>query len=498
MRKPLLCILLAFMLSACSVRELHEARQTVAVADSLRNAGTCYADSLRLAQAIRIFDAWRWLYPTDGAHADYHYGRLLAQQGNYQDAMQYFIRITRCTTSDKTIVGRAYSNMGDMACQQGYDTLAVALYEQSALAFRQAADTIGYTYALNGMAFCYGNMPDIEQSILLLDSAAQLTSDTAVHAKLMETKASAYYSNMQFDSTLYWLNRLQTFCPDAFTDFCLLRKAQAFYSLQQKDSATRYAQTLVKQCDEPHYLVNAYYIILHDDLPKTQQELVAMDEHRMDHNDATNAIALSQRAALITLQQYLQQSDLRRRYSTGAFILLIFIIVSISIYRYKSKYKHNRIQLSIRHRQNLLQQIDNETQNAVHNRLLLEQQVEHLLHKEQNLKQSIQHKLENAIRTLNKSTDLRTELHLDDYNKMRPIANKQLYNVADILQNRGLSPREVQFCILVLLDCNRSQIADLLYYSKSSIGKTKDNIAKKLGGKGCELRNLIIESVCIA
>ena len=118
-------LLLAGMVGqGCSSRALHEAEAVVAQADSLWQVGLMYGidagDSLSLAQAYETLGAYQFLSPftfhpsSSFTHACYHYGKLLRAKDDPENAMRCFINATHSRTHDYHILGRVYSNMGDL------------------------------------------------------------------------------------------------------------------------------------------------------------------------------------------------------------------------------------------------------------------------------------------------------------------------------------------------------------------------------------------------
>ena len=133
-------ITLFCLFAACTPREVHDAQQIVAQADSLRAEGRMYGidegDSLTLAQAYETLSTFNspllsTLNPqlsTSYAHACYHYGRLLRQKENPVEAMQVFIDATHSNTRDYHILGRIYSNMGSICHLAGDFSLSYDMY----------------------------------------------------------------------------------------------------------------------------------------------------------------------------------------------------------------------------------------------------------------------------------------------------------------------------------------------------------------------------------
>ncbi|MBR2167845.1 MAG: hypothetical protein IJ920_05970, partial [Paludibacteraceae bacterium] len=107
--------LAALLLSGCKSRAVEEAREVIAVADSLRAEGQGYTDSVAIAEAYNTLEKWQYLYPTDYVHACYHYGRLLRNNDDPVAAMEVFINATHSRSKDYHILGRIYSNMGSIS-----------------------------------------------------------------------------------------------------------------------------------------------------------------------------------------------------------------------------------------------------------------------------------------------------------------------------------------------------------------------------------------------
>ena len=153
---PLVCLLIA-------CQPVRDARQTIAVADSLRvNEGITCDDSLALANAYTTLGHWRLIYPDDYARSCYYYGRMLRNRNDQVAAMQAFICgmhapyvqrfIPLPHFTDYHILGRIYSNMGTMCHLVDEFELAYLMYENSSAQFCHAGDTTMYYYARNAMA----------------------------------------------------------------------------------------------------------------------------------------------------------------------------------------------------------------------------------------------------------------------------------------------------------------------------------------------------------
>ena len=112
-------------------------------------------------------------------------------------------------------------------------------------------------------------------------------------------------------------------------------------------------------------------------------------------------------------------------------------------------------------------------------------------------KQQMMAQIENRCSMLRKSTNLTGDLCWSDYDKMCTIVNQQFFLFASKLKETNvLNETEIRLCILVLIGLKRQEISAILPYALSSVGKLKDNTAKKLGTTGKNLREYLINMIC--
>ena len=92
--------------------------------------------------------------------------------------------------------------------------------------------------------------------------------------------------------------------------------------------------------------------------------------------------------------------------------------------------------------------------------------------------------------------EIAVELKWNDFDSVSNIIDSHFYLLATKLRQKAvLNETEIRLCILVLIGLNRSQIANTMPYALNSIGKLKDQTAKKLGTSGKNLRNFLIKMV---
>lgn len=92
----------------------------------------------------------------------------------------------------------------------------------------------------------------------------------------------------------------------------------------------------------------------------------------------------------------------------------------------------------------------------------------------------------------NHPEELKKELFWGDYEKMCAVANIKLGGLMDKLsQYKTLNETEKRLCVLVLIDLQRKQIAEILPYAQNSVGKLKNTVAKKLQTDGKSMKNML-------
>ena len=493
--KILLLASSAVFLGSCSSRAIHEAEAVVAQADSLWQAGLMYGsdagDSLSLAQAYKTlgdiplpFRTLLGVGSSDSyAHACYHYGKLLRAKDHPAEAMQAFINATHSRTHDYHILGRVYSNMGSICHLAGDFPLSYDMYEKSADMFLQNGDTLAYYYGLNNMAFEKAMLADKESCIGLLHNIEQHCIDRGVICKTLETKAELYLKCNQYDSVLYYANENFSITENNASALLI---AQAYNYIGEKDSATYYANRVLSQTQELYELNNALYILTADDDTK---DMDAIRETAADRSDTQKLIEkrkskLSQ-SILLLEQDLARKPDLKWLYTVIAVVLFICSAI-ILVHVWRKRKQHQQIIHEIDIKQHQQAQL-------IEGIATLHTEISQLSEQQQKTHLQLLTDIEATCSALRNTKDLHKEPYWKDYGQLCEMINRRFNNLAFLLQKYSLSEREVRLCVLVLLDLNRQQIAEILPYSLNGIGKFKYRVAQKLGTNGGNLRNFLIK-----
>ena len=468
-------LLLVCAFTACTPRSIREAQSIVAQADSLRAKGCVYSDSAELAQAYETLGQWQWFYADEYAHACYHYGRILREKEYPVEAMQAFVSATHSGTKDYHILGRVYSNMGSICHLAGEFQLSYVMYERSADMFIRNGDTLAFYYAYNDMAFELAEQKKKNEALVLLNSIE--CSDTILLSSVHLTKAEMYKTEELYDSAIYYANLTCKIPQHQLTK--MLIKAQSYSYMGLKDSAVYYANELIRYTGELFYMNSALYILTHEDDKKDIKEVRGISAERSD----TQKLIEIRQGKLSQAVQLLEQ-DLHRKpdYRWLYAILATLVVVGASIYTYIYRKRRQHALLSQQVEDLAIQNIEAETQH------------EKIINNLEKHKRTITDEIEKNCQLIIKAESFPQNIYWKEYDKMRASIDCQFYMIATKLSKKNiLNETEIRLCVLVLLNLKRVDISRTLPYASSSIGKLKDQTAKKLNTTGKNLRDYLIK-----
>ena len=492
-------LLLAFstvFLGSCSSRAIHEAEAVVAQADSLWQAGLMYGidagDSLTLAQAYKTlqehsvfsrqlsevcpFVPCTSLLRTY-SHACYHYGKLLRAKDHPAEAMQAFINATHSRTRDYHILGRVYSNMGDLCHLAGDFQLSYDMFEKSGEMYLLNGDSLLYFYDLNNMAYELAEQGKKEETMALLNTIPVIDEDLSSLTNY--TKAELYMKIGHYDSAIYYAHSARISEISSIGASLIL--AQSYSFLEIEDSAVYYANFIIGHSNSLSSINNALYILSNDDKTK---DIDAVRQTSADRSDTQKMIAIQQgklsQSVLLLEADINRKPDWRWLYAVMATVLIIGAAIVVYVYR-----KHKKHDL-------LAQKISDLTlkSNAVqanHEKLVNRYESQHQRREEETL---------HRCALLRECPQIAVELKWSDFDAACSIIDSHFYLLATKLRQKAvLNETEIRLCILVLIGLNRIQIANTMPYALNSIGKLKDQTAKKLGTSGKNLRDFLIKMV---
>ena len=384
------------------------------------------------------------------SHADqnalslYQQGRALREEGKQVEAMQAFIEATHSGTDDEALLGRVYSNMANMCRQANEHETAFEVYALSVEHFQKAGDTLAFAYALNNMAWEQAAMAHKDSALALVEKAVRVYPQEPLLEKVRESRAAACLFAKEYDSVLVYTT------PPA-NDYLLTLRAQAFSFLQMDDSASYYAQVLLPRTTNLFALDDLYYILTHNDSTANKERIRELSSQRADVQKTIKVRHGELMKAVEILKQDLAPQEKPKPWKI---ILLVVLGVSLLVWAALVAKKQHR-----------------------------------LLTQKSEFEQARLFELEQNIRHLQETKDLRQELQWTDFQSFCTQIDKRFNAFAGKLSAQGLNEQDIRICVLVLIGLSHKQIAEMLNCSPKSIGKLKDLTAHKLGVSGGQLQD---------
>ena len=470
-------VVLLLCFSSCS--SWHEAKAVIAMADSIdQTKHVIYDDTAALGRTIRCLDNpfGRVLMSNTLGKAYYYMGRNYSLSNQIVEAAGCYIEADRLQIDDPIYRGRVNSNMAYICAQNNNDSLALIFYERASNDFKESGNEWRYSQMLLTVAHHRINLHHflIADSLLHIAKSHQL--DSSYQARYYETCGLYHYEQLQYDSALVYFNRgLEYWQTEEERCFSYLKKMQSYYLGDISiDSTMHYARKLILISNNPNYISNAYYCLMHDAKEKNDAQLLSTYSHaRTDAQKLLRDGMIKDAAAIPKLIEYLQNPHpLRWVWITLIIILAVCIILAIGAVVYRQR---NRI---------AREQIDKLSTHVENQEALISQE---LYYRQFGKKLSnivdrfhTPHKRWKEYKTLKR--DLRPWLHIWMCK----------------LDTLPLSEREKIFCTISLVYSHMTdiEIAEYLCYDKHGIRVFKQRISKKLGTTSADfldfLRNLSI------
>ena len=391
-------------------------------------------------------------HTAEDAFALYQQGRALREESRQVEAMQAFIEAAHSGTDDEALLGRVYSNMANMCRQANDHETAFEVYAHSAEHFQKAGDTLAFAYALNNMAWEQAAMAHKDSAGAFVSEAVRVYPREPLLEKVRETQAAACLFAKEYDSVLVYT------APPA-NEYLLTLRAQAYSYLQMDDSATYYAQLLLPQTTNLFALDDLYYILTHNDSSADKETLRSLASLRADTQNA-----IKERHGELTKAVEILKQDLAPQEKTKPWKIILLVVLGFGLLVWAA----------------------------------LVAKKQHRLHTQKSqFEQTRRFELEQNIRHLQETKDLRQELQWTDFQSFCTQIDKRFNAFAAKLSAQGLNEQDIRICVLVLIGLSHKETAEMLNCSPKSIGKLKDLTARKLGVSGGQLQEKLLKTAIL-
>lgn len=317
----------------CSLSSCHwqEAREVIAVADSIdQNEHRIYNDTVALKKVICTLDnpVGRILLPNILGKAYYYLGRNYSFSNLIVNAAECYIEADILQIDDPIYRGRVNSCMGYICAQNNSDSLALIFYERASEDFLESKDEWYYAQTLLDRAEFQTNLHNYVIADSLLQNALSYNLDSAYIARYYETKGLYYYELQQHDSALVYFKKsikLHQMDPS----YTYLKILQTYHRIQLLDSAIPYAQWIISNSNNPNYRLNAYYILITKATQENQINLLA--EYSEARQDTHRILESLNETYSIATQKLLLYLNNPHPWRWGWILLVILIVICIAL-----------------------------------------------------------------------------------------------------------------------------------------------------------------------
>ena len=475
--QTIVCVL--GMMCICSACTWYEAKEVIALADSLdQTEHVIYDDTAALSQAIRTLDNpfGRLFQRNTLGKAYYYMGRNLEDyHQQVAEAAGCYIEADRLEIDDPIYRGRVNSCMGYICAQNNNDSLALVFYERASEDFEKSGNEWRYAHSLLDRIEFNVKLHNYIVADSLLKIAKTYSVDSSYQARYYETRGLYFYEQQQYDSALVYFERgLEYWQNEENRCFCYLKIMQAYYSSEKDiDAALHYAKLIVEISTNPNYLSNAYYCLMQDAKNKGDAELLSKYSHaRTDTQKLLRDGMIKDAEALLILEDYLQNPH-PWRWSwiiiVCCVILYIILLIGIVVYR---RFTTAQLKASSEQIISLSAQIKKQAEE-LHNH-------------------NTQHYYDKCLYKIRRKYP-KPRHQWNEYDQLKKDVNPYLQNWLIALEKLNLTQRENVFCVLSFIYPQMSieDLASNMCISKDALMVRKTRMTKKIGITSAQLNNFL-------
>ena len=413
------------------------------------------------------------------ARAYYYWGSVCRDQNMQAEAIEKFLMAIPLVqaTSDKSLLGRIYNNIGYLYYLQKLYTKADSIFRQAEEIGIQQKDTILQSEALT----MQGSISLIRSDYLQAENKllqAQTVSESSDQSRLKFTISNALsllYSRigdkkkaLQYAKMSISLQEDTTHCYYSF-----LVLGEAYFKTGKYDSASYY---LSKSLTSPDYGIKADACMRLADIANKQGDTSAslvMERMYSAYRDSMEQY--SQHTKILEAEQRMAIQKQRTRYESylNKYFLVVIVLITVCM---------GILLLSVnyhfRHRRQEQQQLERENELR---QKYIRQKEQHtaLINKTRKYSEVIQ-KIDNILAIYKKKKIPKEFLDENDWVRLQAEVDPQGI-INSISEKYKLSEMECHLCCLLLLDYSIADVGRIIQRERMSVYRMEHAISKKMG-----------------
>ncbi len=408
-------------------------------------------------------------------------GRMYKSLHRYEEATIEYINALDCLNDkkDDTLLGKIYSDMGDICFFQDDYLDSRKKYQLAVDCFKKAGKNIDAGYKSLDIGRTYYAVKDYKTAQKYFHKALYQTTDSLLCGSAFQEIGVIYFWTKHYDSAQYYLRKSMQF-PSIGYNFAVRSYilSDSYYNTQQYDSAYLYAAKAVKQPSNFYTKRECYRILVN--IEYLRKDLKLMGKYMVKYQALTESIRKIESQTKSTVLETMHKSTVdatnskfENRLLAGLAILVIGLS-ALLYYIYRRRTRQENIAIEKQHNE--------QTESILKEEILKRRNV--LLHKIETLKTEQAGERKKALPSEKEMIDKRL------YDQIIRFDNPEIFfREMDLTLNKlvtklnslyiGITPKEMTWCCLHLLQIPNQDILLLLNYKPESLNKLKQRLAKK-------------------
>ena len=414
--------------------------------------------------------------------------RMYKYSFHYEDATLLLMKAidNADKTMDNALLGRAYSDLGDICFAQHEYINARVEYKLAHDYFIRSNFQTHALEALLAEGRTYFAVQRYDSASLYYMQALSQSNDSLSTGSCMQEIGQNYYALKQYDSALHFLQPLIKYPyienNRAIRYYVL---ADVYFDLGKLDSANLYANATFKYNPDINTRHGCYRIL--GNTAFLRKETAQFSHYMNMYTACSDSIKKIESQTKVSVLEKMNQDN--KKISTAikysnilAILLLIVLLSGIAIFYYfnkKDKGNKQKHKAQIQQVQSFLEKKQNTLVEE------LKQKIEKAKAKQANIRKiATQSERDALVIELYQST-----LHLNDWKEFTRLMNYTFNGVVITLENSShdIKRTDIIWCCFQLLDISHAERLILLHVSSANLYKIKQRLALKLHLNGAKM-----------
>jgi len=378
-------------------------------------------------------------------------------------------------SKDYHLLGKIYSDMGDICSLQTDYIEALKKYQESINNYKSAGDTIEASYKVIDIGRMYRFLKDYKKAQHYYMLALSQTPDSMLQGSAYQEIGVNYYKAQLIDSAKYFLSKSLLY-PYKATNYAIrcYFLSELYFDKQLYDSAFRYAALAIKYPSTFYNQRDCYRILANTEYSRGDFKKVAYYLSKyQDCVDSVRKIETQTKTSVLEDMHQTNGAFSKSKQYVIIFVCIIPILILLSLFivyrlRKRNKKKEEELvqaEVKLTEKQTLLK--DSLIQKIEESKVL---QTSHLS------------KISIAQREQIYKDIYMICLHLNDWEAFKKLMNQTFNNLVKSLETKytDLNQKELIWSCLFLLDVPTNDITIILDCQVGSLYKLKQRLAQKM------------------